>query len=390
MSDDNRAKFDELVEKSRNNDALDLFLNVMQELVEGLADTYEACEATQHMKETFEKNYAAAAAEAEKEDDESKQENRRWIIEAWHEIMSPYYESIDMREDGYVLSNLKHPLMDHLGVEGKWRSDTLDAESRDYIWEMLQLLCQHAKTYRAVPKSVLSKLSSIAGDIEQKMKSGSVTAADFQMGNLVGSVLSSMTQEDIMELTQNPMGMMSVLNNLTNEYERDIGGDDEQDSDDPMAKMARNMIGSCRGMMETVGQITQNPEAAENDPQLQQRMQSQISQMMGAMPRQEDLDGANLPPQMQQQMQQLMGMSTSMLNPNNTPGGGPLESFGAMDQQQQMFMQMMQMMPGAAGGGNALQLPFPLPPMNPEDGGGGNSDNLLSFPPPPPPQNDQQ
>jgi len=88
-------------------------------------------------------------------------------------------------------------LLRDLDLRSKWEDPGFTQESKDHLWQYLLSLKTYAELYCALPSAVMGKIERIAGDIGERLRSGSLDLGSLNVSSIGNELLGQLSPDEI-------------------------------------------------------------------------------------------------------------------------------------------------------------------------------------------------
>lgn len=189
---------DALVAKDRQEQdeittmALDHFIDYFKQLIDALNEIFPEDKNMQTRMIQFKVGIENMI------DERIKKENKIKLMETFHKNLQPYYEKISIKDSSFMehseLLKDVHPLF-----------NALDTESKDTLWEYLDLLVQHATCYNMyakIPPNLKNRIGNMTKNIEQMTND----KGEINIKNVSQQILQDVNPDEMRDFA---LGMMA-------------------------------------------------------------------------------------------------------------------------------------------------------------------------------------
>ena len=162
------------------------FVNLAESLLESIADVFPECDNTTAVLRIFR---ALIKDNAELEDK---------FIWRCHKLFKEYSDGIQRHDSETLFVILEQ--MDHLrdiDLREKWEDPDFTDDSKANLWQYVCALKTYADLYTAVPKNVMNKIETVAGDLGDQLVKGQLDLKNMDIGALGQSLLADMSPEEL-------------------------------------------------------------------------------------------------------------------------------------------------------------------------------------------------
>lgn len=159
--------------------SLESFLNVMEEFLEELTETFPNISKLKTYYQKFKI---------------MRTTNPRKILKKFMDGILPIEDVITNRDESYIEKN-KNSTLDEMGIT-KWWTPELSSNTKDAIWKYLNTLLFIGKALMTIPEGMMNQIETIAEKCVGNMENGGVP----DIGMLVKNVQNMITPELIEQL----------------------------------------------------------------------------------------------------------------------------------------------------------------------------------------------
>ncbi len=196
---------------SMTNNLLDAFIDMMQQFLEAMEDTFPECLRVKQYR------IGLAVRLAQCEDETATREMAKTLIDGYHESMAAYYTRCVNRDETLIYEPID--LMLNIDLPGKWTPD-LHPDTKAAIWEFITKLNEYSSLYTMyakVPTGMMSSIESMAHSIAAQIGSGEMSLGDLNLQAVSEQVMSNINTDDLRTFADS-LQTGDVVENMTNMY----------------------------------------------------------------------------------------------------------------------------------------------------------------------------
>lgn len=198
---------EEVKQSSQNNvELLSLFVQTVEDLLNGLHDTFPECDKVYQELLRF-RSFVKNPDEKDEKDNvihkgQIKQKGAEMLIKDWHKDMQQHYESFTAR-DSHTILNSGIPMIQKLDIQQKWNDPTFEQSDREILFEYIDNLNNYAQLYCCFTPNMLNKMEMIANDLAGKVQRGETDFAQIDIFALGQQIVEGQSEDDLMHLLGN-------------------------------------------------------------------------------------------------------------------------------------------------------------------------------------------
>jgi hypothetical protein len=166
---------------------LNKFCNTMLEFLESVNEVFPECVDT-----------ASALMQMRVLMSTNMMETKDKLVREWHNKMGPHYEACGKRNDNMIL-NAEIPMLSKFHIAEKWQDPEFDQDSKDAMWEYINMMNKLAAVHCAGTPSSMGMLHEATAKFMQSM--GVQQAADgtvsFNAHTVTEFVQKSMSEGEV-------------------------------------------------------------------------------------------------------------------------------------------------------------------------------------------------
>jgi len=170
----------------KNNKLRQGFVTLAETLLESISDVFPECQNTESVLRIF------RAVVKGNETIEDK------FIRRCQAVFKEQAEGIKSKNSEALFAVVES--LDHLrdmDLREKWQDPDFTEESRDHLWQYVAALKTYADLYTAVPKNVMGKIESVAGNIGEQLARGELDLRNMDLGSIGQNLLADLSAEEL-------------------------------------------------------------------------------------------------------------------------------------------------------------------------------------------------
>ena len=101
------------------------------------------------------------------------------------------------REEGLFCVADSLTLLRDLDLRSKWEDPGFTQESKEHLWQYLLSLKTYAELYCALPSAVMGKIERIAGDIGERLRTGSLDLGSLNVSSIGNELLGQLSPDEL-------------------------------------------------------------------------------------------------------------------------------------------------------------------------------------------------
>jgi len=162
------------------------FIKLAEALLESIADVFPECENTASVLSIFRSIIKGNDAF------EDKFIRRCYTLFKEHSVG---VKNHDCESLFTIMDSLDH--LRDMDLREKWEDPDFLPESREHLWQYVTALKTYADLYAAVPKNVMGKIESVAGELGDQLARGKLDLKNMDISAIGQNLLSDLTPEEL-------------------------------------------------------------------------------------------------------------------------------------------------------------------------------------------------
>ena len=179
------------------------FISLAESLLASISDVFPECKETERVLAIF--------RTLVKGDDTFEDK----FVRKCHAVFKIHADSLKQHEAEALFSVTESlDYVRDIDLRTKWEDPDFTDTSRAHLWQYIATLKTYADLYTAVPKEVMGKIESVAGNIGEQLSRGELDLAHMDLNKIGQTLLSDLTPDELSGFEGNLPDIISSMSNV--------------------------------------------------------------------------------------------------------------------------------------------------------------------------------